>query len=173
MRTLRESSGSHPPCRTMFVTSSPASADVDVCAGTGTATLNQPLTYPGIGGPVTTGFSFGFTAGTCVFKAGLSATGTVSGWCGLSSGQGETNSGHRFVWQGVGGELVLVGEVNGVVNAIPDALQGESCITGADRFLVQGAVEKSHCVGGTKVKTNTSAGGWTVYGKVCVAASAG
>ncbi len=132
----------------------PASADTDLCAGTGSANLSASLFYPG-GAPVTASFSFGFTVGACHAKPeGLFAAGTVTGWCGLSVGAGATHNGHRFHWLGVGGELILTGEVTGVVNAVPNALANQFCSTGANSFLVQGAVAKTHCANKTKSNTD-------------------
>jgi hypothetical protein len=157
----------------MFAPASPVSADTDVCAGTGTAQLSGGLVYPAIDPNArNVGFSFSFSAGACVAKPeGLFASGTVSGWCGLSSGRGATHQGHRFAWLGVGGELVLTGEVVGVVNAVPNALAGQSCTTnpgGASQFLVQGAALKVHCTVKPVKPAEHVANGFTVYAKPCV-----
>jgi hypothetical protein len=103
---------------------------------------------------------------------GLFASGTVSGWCGLSSGHGSTHNGHRFAWLGVGGELVLTGELVGVVNAVPNVLGGQSCASqqGASQFLVQGGAVKVDCpteLVKSKASTNV-ANGFTVYTKACI-----
>ena len=170
----------------VLVPASPASAGVHVCAGTGTAALTQGLTYPVTVGaaappavplppnphpvhvtvtqqPRTTGFSFTLGVGTCVNSnvptvkpPPVTATGTVSGWCGLSSGTGSLLLGTnpRFAWIGIGGLLVITGGVAGVVNAIPNTLAGQSCnnsIAGANSFLVQGlVVAYDHCNPATK-----------------------
>lgn len=129
----------------MVLPASPASADTAVCAGTGVATLTgDTLEYPvpsqaAVGGPFSTaGFTFGLT-GVCVPGGGLTAGGTVNGWCGDSYGNGTANVNHDFGFVGLGSVLIISGEVIGVVQATPDATTGHSCTTGAGRFLVQGA----------------------------------
>ena len=162
----------------VLVPASPASAGVHVCGGVGGATLGQGLTYPvtvstdlpphpvhvlAIRQPRTTTFNFGFTQiGACVNTnaptvkstltgTGVTASGTVSGWCGLSSGTGTVTLGPssgRFAWIGIGGTLVTTGAVVGVVAAIPDTLAGQSCNRelGANQFTVAGgAVAFDHC----------------------------
>lgn len=140
---------------------SPASAN-GVCVGAlGSATLGAGLTYPNplvtpSLGRVATGFFVSFnppstcvnvTGGTAVQK-GLTATGGVDGWCGHSTGSGVTNTGQTFHWTSAGSFLVLTGSLTGLVNAVPDAVNGESCSPlgpGADVFLVSGVALKLHC----------------------------
>jgi hypothetical protein len=87
----------------------------------------------------TANFSFSFTAGACVKKVSLTATGTVTGRCGLSTGVGVTGNGHVFAFVSVGTVLTHSGEVNGEVSAVADVASGSSCVTGATRFLITGA----------------------------------
>jgi hypothetical protein len=189
---------------------SPASA-TDVCAGlNGTALLNTGLLYPVTVVPdantatlsvnvlqaTTTNFTvnFGTGVGTCAIGGPLTAGGTVSGWCGLSSGSGATNDGFRFAWIGIGGTLILTGGLVGVVNAIPDVPGGQSCNQnkggGATRFIVTGLALKAHCavkskslttvaipptlvtpVAGPPLTVNVHTGTWHVWTKVCVASA--
>ncbi|HVF74321.1 MAG TPA: hypothetical protein VM938_04680 [Acidimicrobiales bacterium] len=133
----------------MLAPTSPASANTDVCAGTGTATLSVGFGYPvntvHVLHPHTANFSFGFTAGTCVSKTSLSASGTVTGYCGLSSGGGATTNGHSFNFTSTGTVLVLTGDVTGTVSAAPDPTHSGSCTNEtATRFLITGEVVKSH-----------------------------
>ncbi|HVF74323.1 MAG TPA: hypothetical protein VM938_04690 [Acidimicrobiales bacterium] len=131
----------------MLAPTSPASADTDVCAGTGTATLGAPgLGYPVVTPSRTVPFSFGFTAGTCTpVKTSLSASGTVTGNCGLSTGSGSTTNGHSFSFTSTGTVLVLTGDLSGTVSAVPDATHSGSCTNGtATRFLITGEVVKTH-----------------------------
>ena len=141
---------------------SPASADTNVCAGTGTA-FTSPIFYPvsltpsgttanaTVLAPNTGSFFFLFTfggVGACVpdLGKGLTATGTVSGWCGHSSGTGVTGQGHRFAWVEAGSLAVITGEVTGVAQVGPDPfVPGNSCFTGATQFLVNLAFVLSHC----------------------------
>jgi len=152
----------------------PASADTNVCAGQGIANVAPGLTYPvtavtttapsldvRVRQPRTSGFAFNFTIGTCAPDLGkaLNATGTLTGWCGHSSGQGVTSNGHAFSFVSAGSFLLITGEVTGIVNAIPDPtlLPGNSCNsdTGAFRFLVTGAALLHHCVAVNTVTLQT------------------
>lgn len=129
-------------------------------------------------GDLTTNPSYGFRfyfetpvltvpGGTCAhLDAGLTTnktptsgnpvTGTVLGYCGLSSGKGTFPvNNDLFAFIGVGGILVITGHVVGLVNAVPDTLSGESCThtgepgtlpgAGALRFRIQGAVVLLNC----------------------------
>ena len=176
----------------VLVPASPASAGIHICGGVGTAALTGGLTYPVTVAtdlpphPIhsyvhqarTTVFGFNFTTGACVnsnaptvksptLGTGVTAVGTVSGWCGLSSGTGTiTKSGAsaRFAWIGIGGTLVLTGGAIGVVQAVPDTLAGHSCNnhTGASQFTVAGAVVAfDHCLP-TKPKNLTTLGAATL-----------
>ncbi|HEX2040006.1 MAG TPA: hypothetical protein VHF47_09790 [Acidimicrobiales bacterium] len=160
----------------VLATAQPAAA-TQVCAGAGTAVVGSPgLFYPGAatvtfgtGTHTTTttiahiwpkllvfAFSFAGGIGTCApnVTKGLSAAGQVAGWCGHSWGTGITNNGFRFAWVSAGSMLLITGGLVGVINAVPNALAGESCTSGALNFLVTGAVVKVHCTF-AKTKTDT------------------
>ena len=128
----------------------PAGA-IEVCAGEGTATTGQPVFYPTMGPTPQNTFAFAFAVGACVhIPSGtttktISASGEFLGYCGLSSGKGMTGNGGLFAWIGVGSMLVLTGHVVGAVNATPDVTANESCTTGADKFIVTGAIELNNC----------------------------
>ena len=128
---------------TAVMFASPASAGTDVCAGTGTANLNT-----GFGLPVLTSntadFTFQLTGACVVHGGGLTAHGTVTGACGLSSGKGTATAhgeDHQFVFLSVGTTLNLTGpEVYGEVSAVEDPLDSGSCLTTtAQNFQVTGA----------------------------------
>jgi hypothetical protein len=150
-----------------FVPASPASA-TGVCAFfLGNANTSAPMTYPvtvvpnsfgpsitaTVQQPVHTTFNLSFTTGTCVNLPGvlkwLWVTGTVSGWCGHSSGNAVTNTGERFAWVSAGGLAVLTGGLTGIAHWEPDIINGETCNAnkglGADRFLVDLVALKTHC----------------------------
>lgn len=117
-----------------------------------TVTVTTPA-YIDVNGAVTTAFSAGFSVGACINTTGttttvktLSATGTISGWCNLSSGSGVTADGHRFAWLGVGTTLVFTGDLVGMASITPNALVGQSCNTGASAFLASGIFVKHHCL---------------------------
>jgi len=140
--------------------SSPASA-TEVCVGQGSATISNPLFYPVVGPPAPAGtaYDFGINTGVCTTRllAGeLNANGTMTGvlgggHCGQSSSaNGVISPGsYAFGYTSAGsiliinprGTLVPSGPVAaGVANAIPNAVTGESCTSGADNFLVTGAI---------------------------------
>lgn len=122
---------------------SPASAHTDVCVGNGTATLTGgALLYVGLGSALAN-FTLGLTGACAGGGGGLVATGTVHGYCGLSTGNGMA-AGHNVSWIGLGSMLVLFLEVTGVVNASVNVLAGASCTTGAASFLVTGGGAFTH-----------------------------
>jgi hypothetical protein len=158
---------------TVFVPSSPTQAAVHaVCAGTGNAHLSAPLFYPV--NPTTTtiplsprsaNFTFHLNglAAACVtvpgatVTGGPSATGTVHGWCGFSVGSGTvTGGGQAFSWIGIGSMLVVTGNATGVVNASPNLVAGDSCVSGADDFIITGVAVLTSCETGTSVSSSTS-----------------
>src|SRR5687768_1453519 len=102
-----------------------------VCAGSGSMSTGAPMFYPvtplnppTVRQPVTTSFGFSLVnlGGTCVnttgavtTQKGFSATGTLSGWCGLLSGAGaESSTGERFAFVSAGGVVVFTGAVVGL-----------------------------------------------------------
>lgn len=154
-----------------LVPARPAAA-TGVCTGLGNLTTGAPLTFPitallldpslphplhvTVHQPVTTGFVVSFPVGTCINTNGaatttktLTATGVVSGWCGLLSGFGVTGDGFRFAVIMVGTAVIHTGGLNGLVTGIPDTLAGQSCNrnkgSGATQFIVGGATLKTHC----------------------------
>ena len=156
----------------MFAPASPASAShTDVCAGQGNATLGAGLGYPVNTvhnlHPHSTTFSFTFgLVGACAVKVSLSATGTVTGFCGNSFGAGVTSNAHAFSFVSVGTVLVLSGQVTGVVSALPDPTHSGSCTNEtAVRFLITGAVTLRPCNKVVTATVTTLAGGGNV--QVC------
>lgn len=140
----------------------PPAGSNEACAGQGIAVTGAPLTYPvtatsapqvTVRQPRIATWGFSTTLGTCApdLAKALSATGLVSGWCGLSSGTGTTGNGIRFAWVGVGGVLAFTGGLVGVAQVTPNALANQSCHTGATSFLVAFATAKVGC-GTTKSK---------------------
>lgn len=126
----------------------PAQADVVSCVAQGTATLSG-----GLGLPVLTSNSVTFNLSSNVAvcsNLGLSVTasGSLAGACGLSSGSGTVSLGgssHGFTYQSAATVLVLGangGGVVGVVNAFADpTVANNSCASGtAHTFQVQGTV---------------------------------
>ncbi|HVF74322.1 MAG TPA: hypothetical protein VM938_04685 [Acidimicrobiales bacterium] len=127
----------------------PASADIDACAGTGYAILSVAFGYPvntvHVLHPHTSNFSFSIITGTCATKPTLTANGSVTGYCGLSSGSGSTFNAHSFSFTGTGTVLVLTGDLTGIVATVPDPVHSGSCTDEtATRFLFTGAVLKTH-----------------------------
>lgn len=134
---------------TLAIVASPASAHgTDVCAGSGRASVSAAVYYP-TSGPSAAGATASFSfnvAGGCVaghVSASVTLSAGVSGgaYCGNSNGvNGTVDGGHSFTYVSAGSVLVVSGNANGVVNAVPDASQGQSCVSGAVVFLVQGLV---------------------------------
>ncbi|HVF74864.1 MAG TPA: hypothetical protein VM938_07430 [Acidimicrobiales bacterium] len=117
---------------------------VNGCAVQGTMTTGQPMYQLGVG-PVASGvpFSMSFSVGACSSTTSASASGTISGSCFAATGSGQVNGrGFTFVWAGSQMELTPVG-VNGAAGTLavlPDAAGGQSCATGATRFVVAGVL---------------------------------
>ena len=141
---------------------------------TGSAHVSTGLSYPVLGAEETRNFTF--ASDTCVdadvtddpdasvgTNCSISASGTVTGYCGLSTGQGSgtyvsSNRGtytYSFEWTSVGGELIITGSISdadgnsgplaGIVTAIPPLPapvgSGQSCTTGnAQDFTIVGEV---------------------------------
>jgi hypothetical protein len=156
---------------------SPASASPCV-VGLAAASVTPGLLYP-VTGPLitksgnqlrvdwnnghTTGASWSILipiASTC--PGGISASGTLNGYCGHSAGTGTDTAGHLIAWTSLGGFLVLTNELTGVAHATPDPLiVNNNCLhlgsvfgtgppkgalpSGATRFLVSGAVWRFNC----------------------------
>lgn len=147
------------------------SAHTDACAGTGTMNTGSGFTDLIID-PVarTSGFVFSLTLGACASKSSLWMSGVMSGWCALSSGEGITDSGHRFSFINVGTLVLFTGEVDGAGAITMNALSGQSCVplNGANGFLLTFAVEKRHCtLTKTKFSTTEPTTQLRVWAKVC------
>lgn len=147
---------------------SPANANFnDVCSGQGVANLSTGFGYPGLVPKNTANFAFHVSLAACLTKVSLSASGTVNGWCSLSTGAGTTDNGHRFVFQSSGMTMTLTGEVVGTAHVTPDPTHTGSCTNKtATRFIVTFEINKVECAGDsenaagtftTNKDTNTSA----------------
>ena len=101
---------------------------------------------------------------TGVDQCRLTATGTVTGFCGLSTGTGtatitnlsgnKTDTNMVFKFTGVGGVLHVTGgnateNIVGDVNATPTAGTGSCAMKAAREFTVTGSVEYKKCTGTT------------------------
>lgn len=114
----------------------PAAA-VDACGGVGTMGTGPFFFYPGFAvvpaaGPVAMALP------VCAVGP-FAAAGTIGGWCGYMWGSAATPA-HFFVFVAVGGVMVVTGGGTGVLNVVPNVPAGESCVSGADDFLLTGAV---------------------------------
>lgn len=142
----------------VFASAQPASADV--CAGTGNASVAPGLLYPILPPTVSTGgvtfpnghtapasWAFSLSPGVCApGLGGLSASGTLQGYCGHSVGSGTDTAGHKVSWMSLGTFLILNDEVTGIAQAVPNpAIAGNSCTTGATSFIVTGAANRVNC----------------------------
>lgn len=121
----------------------PAAAHEDVCTAQGTMHTSVPLVYPP--DPRFANFTIGFPIGACALTFVPPAMmGVVAGSCGLASGQGVTSSGHPFSFLWVGTELTMTGGVVGTLHVVVDAFVGDSCLSGADTFIVSGSFALAH-----------------------------
>lgn len=119
-------------------------AHTDACAGQGNFKLEAGLTHAVIGPPVSTTFYMDIVIGTCESFSQLLVDGNINGTCSTTTGTGTTRTGHDFAFTGVGGVLVLTGQMVGVLAIAPKV--GQSCVahTGADEFQVDGTVALTH-----------------------------
>lgn len=123
------------------VQSTPAVA-ADVCAGAGIAHAGASLSYPS--GPTkTTSFGMNIDAGTCTSGQRFSATGTITGHCGLFSGSGHTTTGKAVQYNHSGTLLLLSGEAVGVFVMTEQLASSPNCRVGGTRWWVAGAVAVS------------------------------
>ena len=109
---------------------SPASAHTDACVGISLGNAGT-LGYLATGSPSgTVGFGVQMgagTIGTCAGLGNLSITGTLSGWCEVTTGSGETGDGHSFTVTGSGYALVLSGEVTGTIKLYAESTSALPC----------------------------------------------
>lgn len=142
------------------LTAAPPAAATDVCGFTAimhTGSLVYPVTVqPGltlvtVHQPRTVGFGIALPVGTCVSSDGtltktFTAGGTMTGWCGHSSGQGTANDGANFAWVQVGNTMVVTGHIVGTLTVTPNpTIPANDCLTGAKTFIVAGNVVLLHC----------------------------
>lgn len=134
----------------LTMTASPASA-AEVCAGVGLAATGPvfypvtPASAPGLAPSASGGVTFNFTVGACVVSGAGSVGGSftanaVGNYCGHSTGTVSVPTAGSLSWVSAGSVLALTGAGGGVVVAVPDAVSGQSCVTGATSFRVAGAV---------------------------------
>lgn len=119
----------------------------------GEATVTGGLWFPVVGPEVTTGWSFSSTIGV---PFSVDGSGSVTGFCGRSTGSGSANirgslvknqtASFEITWQSAGGTIIIAGSSNGwtgaaVVQARPlPSVQGAvPCATeAAVKFTVAG-----------------------------------
>ena len=141
--------------------SPPAFAPPDICIGHGDATMQNNVFYPP---PIVTPdqsamgtATFRFNVGGCLVPGVHSNTVNaeftdsrrdledlfdLGNYCGHSEGN-VTIETHRGHWVSAGSMLTIYGGfpgINGVASAVPNALSGHSCLTGASSFLVTASV---------------------------------
>lgn len=127
----------------LAITAPPALAHPDTCTGSGTASTN-PVFHPTLGPSATGSVTFTFVVGGCVLSGTTTFNGAFSGsanYCGNSTGR-VTLDGHLGNWVSVGSVWVFTGAgLAGVLNVDPDALAGQSCVSGATSFRWTGSIE--------------------------------
>lgn len=121
-------------------TAVPAQAHTDVCVYEGNLfTFGGPLPAFTVGGGTTVEFLalplLPCATGFGPFLGGL-MTGSVFG---TTTGTGSGGGGHAFAFSGVGGTLVLAGQITGVLVMTPHPLS-----TTGDMFLVHGSITLIH-----------------------------
>lgn len=129
--------------------SRPAAAHTDACVGLGTMVTSGPVYYPFIGPTANTPFSMVMTVGTCVTTFTHSMSGTLTGHCLSMTGAGVTGSGHTFAFVVSGTTMVFNGAVVGEGEIHADWFSGDSCVSGANQFLVNVAHVLVHPGGGS------------------------
>lgn len=145
----------------LVMTAVPASATPFAFVVTGTATVGSPgLTTPvcAIPGPLpaacpATTVSWTIDAGTTasgyhdgvVAGAAVTGSGTVTGWCGQSTGSGTVTVAGitaNITWTSAGGTIILTGSGGGhtVVATVQARPTGGNCVTArANNFLIAGS----------------------------------
>lgn len=126
---------------------------IDACLGIGTMSLSTRF-FPLPGPSRSATFYIGLSLGACATSflpegRTFSASGTITGNCGLALGSGTTSDGEPFdiVWALPGG-LFLAGNVAGYVNVVGNPISGDEChpftltSPGASNFIAQGEVAK-------------------------------
>lgn len=124
--------------------SAPASAEYN-CVVQGHLTLLEPFELPFVSNKQTT-FSFRADNQPCVFAPvpiflDISGSGTITGACGEATGSGSMHVGGEtanFVFTETANAFVIIGSSLLVAEGtlIPDPLTGESCLSGADNFVL-------------------------------------
>ena len=148
---------------------SPASAHTDSCVSQGIATLSTGLGLPGLHAANTAAFNYNTSIGFCVAGGLLTANGVLTGWCGLSSGNGVTTMGHRFSYVSQGGYMIVTGEVNGSASVTEDIFDAGACINKtAWNFIITGTVELHHPLTGCSWIWNPGPLGMYTYVKTCI-----
>lgn len=125
-----------------FAAPTPAQAHTDSCTGQFTITTGGGLGLPSTNNSVS--FTISMTLGVCTSGASFSAAGTFTGACLVGSGAGITNTGHNFVMQLGGTTAAFTGQVNGVLDILPDPTAGSCTNQTATRFLATGTLLLSH-----------------------------
>ena len=147
------------------LTAPPASAGTEACTSTGTANLSTGFGIPPFG-PTTADFNI-HLQGPCLpsLAGDITATGVVTGFCGLFSGHGVATAhgqDHRFALVGAGAVLLLTGEVVGTMSAVEDPLDAGDCTNmGARQFQITGEETFNHL--GCSLATTTTVVGTTVH----------
>lgn len=111
----------------------------NLCAGGGVLTTG-PLGAPFLAATASYSFSLTFS-GACTSGTSLTVNGSITGSCGAAEGSGTVNGQpHRFLFRvtGIGMTVIPVGPEGAVGSLFIAPATGESCLTGADQFLVNG-----------------------------------
>lgn len=120
---------------------SPAQAGRDVCSGAG-GMSTPPMWYPVVGPSADGPFALSIPGGCFFAITSLNMAGNISGWCGHALGTGVANGHHDFDFVIEGSTMTFTGPpTGGVVGSFEiQPAPGESCLTGADQWVVFGSV---------------------------------
>ena len=115
------------------------------CTGAGLMHTSTPMYFPGFGPSATGPFVIDMPGACLTLGASFNAAGNftnngVGNYCEFATGTGVANGTHSFTMTVSGPTITFGGSVQGTLQMHPDVTAGESCISGADRFVVSGSV---------------------------------
>lgn len=129
------------------VGATPAQADFDACAAVGHLDVGPGgrMGYPTLDELTYASFDMQLTTEGCLAVDTPYISGVVFGHCGLAKGYGVTETGHEFLFDWVGTQLVMhLGDAQGTFTLVEQPLY-PLCISGAAHtFTAVGAFTKNH-----------------------------
>lgn len=114
----------------------PATSHEDICFGMGSIDTQSRYYYPTVGPTGSGAFAMTVIVGGCFFDGVHVVTGALTGDCLVMTGTGTTPSGHTMNILIVGDTMTISGHAIGGGTVATDWFGGDSCMTGADTFIV-------------------------------------